>query len=422
MKTKHTLRTSKKRPGIITLRTGFTLLEMITAMCIVLVLVSLLLCSIGAARERTRQTQCAHNQKNLAQSAIMFALDNEHMPMSLAEITDWTVLPESAPYSSGSAYADNSLSPYYNSNVAITRCPKVQGTILDAQPVYSYGLMAELKGINYHRIQKPSKTVIIVDSDYPVVYSSDQVAKRHRGGAVAAFADGHITWFKEIDMPVIEESEGSTGLFEIVDGSVVLETTAMTTVTPLIAQYSIDSYNWYDVYIVMEILTAYGQTVSHDVIDPESAGINGEMSTEELADFSWESPEMDADSSINIVGTAKYWVKEWQLIEGEWQEVWVQTVKRQWNTEDDLGSQVWVLADGDPVPDIPGLNGQISVSEAVQEYVTEGTDGNDYISLNDNQVIYFFELGQTNPYYEDGSANPGYDCNDLVVLMEISTM
>ena len=397
---------------------GFSVLELITTMVIIMILASLLFGSFRAARERTKQTQCANNQRTLANSMIMYALDNEHLPIALTSVVNSkSDLFQNIHY--GSAYADESFSEYYYNNIAVTRCPKVKGTIVDEIPVYSYGMVEQLKGFNYHRIRKPSETVIIVDSNLPFVSSNDHVARRHKGGAVAAYADGHIEWFREIEIP--DYAQEDTDLFEIIEGSVIIQQSSTTTIIPLTAQYAQDSYNWYDVYISMEIYTPDGNVIPHNVIDPETSGLNGGMTLEELAELAWESPEFEKDSTINIIGTAKYWTKEWKKVNGRWKKVWVQKTKRQWNTEDDIDNQVWVLRDGDPVPEVPGLNGQISVSEAVQDYVVEGENG-DYISLSDNQVIYFFELGQTNPYYSDGSPNPGYDCNDLVVLMDINTI
>jgi prepilin-type processing-associated H-X9-DG protein len=403
--------------------TGFSLLELLACICIVFILSSLLFGALQSSREKGYQAECINNQHNLIQAVILFALDEEHLPTSIACLANDGYLDgrSSKPHQDY-AYADSTvLSPYYNNVFELTKCPKVQGTILDNPPIYSYGMSEKLAGISYHMIKEPSKLVVIADSDTPFISSIDQVAPRHKSGAICAYADGHVEWVKDGELSIPEnEPNAITEIFEIIEGSVIVSTASSTTVIPLAAQYAQSSSSWYDVYITMEVTTPDGETTSsYEVISSETDGLNGGMTEEELLEFMWESPEFESESSINIISTAKYWTKKWKRINGRWRKVWVQKTKRSWNTDDDTDSQVWVLKDGDPVPEVPGLDGQISVAEAVSGYVERAEDGNDYVSLAENEVIYFFEIGQTNPYYSNGAPNPGYDCNDLVVLMRI---
>ena len=404
--------------------TGFSLIELLACISILCVLSSLLFSALQSSREKGYQAECINNQHNLIQAVILFALDEEHLPTSLASLaTDGYLDGMPTRATAGYAYADSTvLSPYYNNVFEIMRCPKVKGSILDDPPVHSYGMSEQLVGISYHTIKEPSELVVIADSDTPFIASMDQVAARHKFGAIGAYADGHVEWVKDGQLSVPEnEPNPVTNLFEIIEGSVIVTTASSTTIIPLTAQYAQSSNSWYDVYITMEVTDPTGTSTStYEVIDGD--GINGGMSEEELLNYVWDSPEFECDSSINIISTAKYWTKQWQKVRGRWRKVWVQKTKRSWNTNDDVDSQVWVLKDGDPVPEVPGLNGQISVAEAVSEYVERADDGNDYVTLEENEVIYFFEIGQTNPYYSNGNPNPGYDCNDLVLLMRINTI
>ncbi|MDP8219510.1 MAG: prepilin-type N-terminal cleavage/methylation domain-containing protein [Candidatus Theseobacter exili] len=405
--------------------TGFSLLELLACISIISVISSLLFSALQSSREKGYQAKCINNQHNLIQAVILFALDEEHLPTSIACLANDGYLDgRSTRSQQGYAYADSTvLSPYYNSVFELTKCPKVHGTIMDDPPVYSYGMSEQLTGISYHLIKNPSKLVVIADSDTPFISSIDQVAPRHKLGAIGAYADGHVEWVKDGEFTIPEnEPNAVTEIFEIIEGSVIVSTASSTTVIPLAAQYAQSSSSWYDVYITMEVTTPDGETTSsYEVMSSETDGLNGGMTQEELMEFMWESPEFESESSINIISTAKYWTKKWKKVNGRWRKVWVQKTKRSWNTNDDVDSQVWVLKDGDPVPEVPGLNGQISVAEAVSGYVERAEDGNDYVSLAENEVIYFFEIGQTNPYYSNGAPNPGYDCNDLVVLMTIDT-
>jgi len=71
---------------------------------------------------------------------------------------------------------------------------------------------------------------------------------------------------------------------------------------------------------------------------------------------------------------------------------------------------VYVLRDGDSPPNIGAFGNQNSASSYVAPYL----DGNGKISLNDNQAIYLFELGNS----KTGSAA---DFQDVVVLVSLQT-
>jgi prepilin-type N-terminal cleavage/methylation domain-containing protein/prepilin-type processing-associated H-X9-DG protein len=60
------------RPRVST-RRAFTLVELLVVIGILVVLIALLLPSIGRAREQTRRTACASNQRTLGQALFMYA-------------------------------------------------------------------------------------------------------------------------------------------------------------------------------------------------------------------------------------------------------------------------------------------------------------------------------------------------------------
>ena len=395
---------------------GFTVFELLASICIVIILAGLLVSGITSAREKSQKTQCINNQRSLIQAVLMFALDEEHLPTALAKLDETNYFsPEAAPSGSGCAYASD-IAHYYDNLQSITKCPKVDGTIFSETPVYSYGMNESIKGASYHYVKKPEDMLVLADCDQPYFSSKDELAVRHGKGSVVSFLDGHVEWVREYDDVLVEAGEPPSQIeevFDILDGSVVISYASTTTIVPLTAQYSSGFNSWYDIYVSMEITTPEGEIISYDVVDPESAGLSGDMTPEEISALCWESPEFAADSNINIISTAKYWTKEWQKIDGRWQRVWVQKTRSQVNTNDDLDSQVWVLKDGDPVPDIPGYGDQISIAEAVQQYVVTGDDGKDYMSLDSNEIVYFFELSNTDP------SSSGFDGNDCVLLMSI---
>lgn len=71
--------------------------------------------------------------------------------------------------------------------------------------------------------------------------------------------------------------------------------------------------------------------------------------------------------------------------------------------------QLVVLRNGDDVPTVAGLGGQTSVGEILEPYTENGK-----IKLNENQSIYLFELGTSNPL------SSAFDLQDLVVLVDLA--
>jgi hypothetical protein len=72
-------------------------------------------------------------------------------------------------------------------------------------------------------------------------------------------------------------------------------------------------------------------------------------------------------------------------------------------------SNLNVLRNGDSVPKIPDAMGQDSIEDYLQDYVNK----NNKIVLEENEVIFLFELGTTN------LSSSAADFQDLVVLMTI---
>lgn len=202
--------------------------------------------------------------------------------------------------------------------------------------------------------------------------------------------------------------------FDLDKGTVSLNYDSTLHVQILSAQYAIDQENWYDMYVDAVMTLPGGEEIVQNIVG--GSGVNGGMTAEELEQLAWTSDAYQAQTTVDIKGTSKYWEKVKK--KGKW--VWVQKTKSSYDTGHDLDRQVWVLKDGDVVPSVPGLWNQISVGESVEPYTEVGSDGIRRMKLSENQVIYFFEMGQTSPYKSNGQVNLGYDMNDLVVLMDVN--
>ncbi len=78
------------------------------------------------------------------------------------------------------------------------------------------------------------------------------------------------------------------------------------------------------------------------------------------------------------------------------------------STNDSNTSQVVVLVNGDPVPDITPFANQNTIDFFLQKYVENGK-----IKIAKNEAIYLFELGTTN------QSNTAFDLQDNVVLATV---
>jgi hypothetical protein len=78
-----------------------------------------------------------------------------------------------------------------------------------------------------------------------------------------------------------------------------------------------------------------------------------------------------------------------------------------WSTNE---NQVLTLINGDNPPEFNPDHRQLSPEECIQNYINE----NGLVTLNDNQVLYLFELSHTN------ISHTGFDMQDMIVLAEIT--
>jgi prepilin-type N-terminal cleavage/methylation domain-containing protein/prepilin-type processing-associated H-X9-DG protein len=76
--------------------TGFTLIELLVVIAVIALLMSILMPALSAAREQSRKTMCAQNEKNTALGMIMYANDySGRLPLNevnrwLFDISYWT--------------------------------------------------------------------------------------------------------------------------------------------------------------------------------------------------------------------------------------------------------------------------------------------------------------------------------------------
>ena len=117
-------------------------------------------------------------------------------------------------------------------------------------------------------------------------------------------------------------------------------------------------------------------------------------------------PETSYSANTKITVSARSWRKA-KGTTGSQESDWSINME-QMSTDGE--PQLKVLRDGDVVPNLLGYLGQTSVSD----YLVDFTNSDGTINLAENQSIYLFELGSTNPLSE------AFDSQDLVVLVTLS--
>ncbi|MBI3945075.1 MAG: type II secretion system protein [Armatimonadetes bacterium] len=128
-------------------RGGFSLVELLTVIGIIVVLAAILLPVLGRAREQTRRTQCMSNLHQIATALKLYKLDERAYPFDLSETSAnpganqrlliagerWfgPVDPQTGRPTTGPGYGLATLFPDYVQSISTFNCPNNEATTLD---------------------------------------------------------------------------------------------------------------------------------------------------------------------------------------------------------------------------------------------------------------------------------------------------
>jgi len=167
---------------------GFTLVEVLIVLTIILILAAILFPVFNRVRQNTKRASCQSNQKQLFLALHMYVQDSDS---KYPPFTNW----------------DSKLGPYVK-NMDIFECPSADpaGTKAEKQ----YGL--ELESVDLASVKDSTHTIVLIDStaigftrliflSTPCVepVSGDRLygfsgRTIHSGGGNYLYADGHVKW------------------------------------------------------------------------------------------------------------------------------------------------------------------------------------------------------------------------------------
>ena len=152
---------------------GFTLIELLVVIAIIALLAAILFPVFERAREKSFQTTCSSNQRQLAAAMLMSAQDNDELLPPIATV--WTSI---------------------NVESQILVCPTKGPTTPNAY-LYSY----DMGGTAMGTVADPTIAPLTIDGNSStgpgkipnIAYFSNQFEYRHTNNVIASFLDGHVS-------------------------------------------------------------------------------------------------------------------------------------------------------------------------------------------------------------------------------------
>ena len=244
------------------LRTGFTLVELLIAITIILLLSALLFAATISVRDSSRTKVCLSNIRQLSVALAMYASDNDSTYPAAMDAT-MTQLPDHgedgrgnswhsfiAPYikqgnsgasiscPSTTANSDQSIDAYFHYKTLLSGYAyneNLSQRVYDPHPKAPAKPEYKLYGVGESQLDYSNLIITFADArcgiiaiDHPDIKDKTKIyalfihelrsyinsqppgATRHQGGANYSFIDGHVKWFKPEQLNSDEKCDGKT--------------------------------------------------------------------------------------------------------------------------------------------------------------------------------------------------------------------
>ena len=195
----------KALKGIREAKKGFTLLELLVVLTVLLILSSIGMYLYHRSLAYAKDTVCQTNLRGLQESVILYSAENDALPASLGQLKlehlergyakamegrGWLVKASTLLIKfEASSYAYAQFLTYenlkrYGATEEIFHCPG------DHNGGASYGINGALEGKNWGEVGEHA--IVVADSDKYVFHSIDDLSKRHNHKAFAAVKSGDV--------------------------------------------------------------------------------------------------------------------------------------------------------------------------------------------------------------------------------------
>ena len=173
------------------MKRGFTLIELLVVIAIIAVLAAILFPVFAKAKEKANQTSCMNNQRQIATMALLYTQDHDEMfPGTLMTFT-----------SVMSNTATNTVWSDLNVPNAILLCPSDE---LKSPNGYAFNI--NITGTPIGNLTDPTSVCLSADGQAAVnnmLQSQNGMARRHAGGTICSYADGHVAYNQHPTMVVM---------------------------------------------------------------------------------------------------------------------------------------------------------------------------------------------------------------------------
>lgn len=188
------------------MKSGFTLVELLVVVAIILILAGLLLPVLEQAAKKTEAVTCLCNLRSLVLAAFLYADDwDDYLPPALVPASP-------AGYST---CWDRTLHPYLRNSqmyICVSDANPTPGPSFTHSFPHSYGINFALTLLGGYQaaslrrtdLNQPDNTILFFDLNQPYSYgwqsdwgnANQYVAERHLGGVNFAFAGGNARWLR----------------------------------------------------------------------------------------------------------------------------------------------------------------------------------------------------------------------------------